>query len=63
MTRQSFYFAQPNEKQLKSQIDNQEYSSKRELVNDLIRVYLYRITKFGIIQVDKSFDLALENER
>ena len=37
MARQSISFTQPNEKWLKSQVDNQEYSSKSELVNDLIR--------------------------
>ena len=37
MARQSISFTQPNEEWLKSQIDNQEYSSKSELVNDLIR--------------------------
>ena len=37
MARQSISFTQPNDKWLKSQVDNQEYSSKSELVNDLIR--------------------------
>ena len=37
MARQSISFTKPNEKWLKSQVDNQEYSSKSELVNDLIR--------------------------
>ena len=37
MARQSISFTQQNEEWLKSQIDNQEYSSKSELVNDLIR--------------------------
>ncbi len=37
MARQSISFTQPNEEWLKSQVDNQEYSSKSELVNDLIR--------------------------
>jgi antitoxin ParD1/3/4 len=37
MARQSITFTQPNDEWLKSQVDNQEYSSKSELVNDLIR--------------------------
>lgn len=37
MTRQSISFTKPNDDWLKSQVDNNEYSSKSELVNDLIR--------------------------
>ena len=37
MARQSISFTKPNDEWLKSQIDKQEYSSKSELVNDLIR--------------------------
>jgi len=37
MARQSISFTQPNDEWLKSQVDNHEYSSKSELVNDLIR--------------------------
>ncbi|MEP2237875.1 MAG: CopG family transcriptional regulator [Maribacter sp.] len=37
MARQSISFTQPNDEWLKTQVDNQEYSSKSELVNDLIR--------------------------
>lgn len=37
MARQSISFTEPNDTWLKSQIDSQEYSSKSELVNDLIR--------------------------
>jgi len=37
MTRQSISFTEPNDNWLKSQIENKEYSSKSELVNDLIR--------------------------
>ncbi len=37
MPRQSISFTKPNDDWLKSQVDNQEYSSKSELVNDLIR--------------------------
>lgn len=37
MARQSISLTEPNDKWLKSQIENKEYSSKSELVNDLIR--------------------------
>ncbi len=37
MPRQSISFTKPNEEWLKAQIDSEEYSSKSELVNDLIR--------------------------
>ena len=37
MPRQSISFTEPNEKWLLSQVDSQEYSSKSEVVNDLIR--------------------------
>jgi antitoxin ParD1/3/4 len=37
MTRQSISLTKPNDAWLKDQVDNQEYASKSELVNDLIR--------------------------
>ena len=37
MARQSISFTRPNDEWLKEQIENQEYSSKSELINDLIR--------------------------
>lgn len=37
MARQSISFTKPNDEWLKEQVDNQEYSSKSEVVNDLIR--------------------------
>lgn len=37
MTRQSISFSKPNDEWLKAQIDSEEYSSKSELINDLIR--------------------------
>jgi antitoxin ParD1/3/4 len=37
MGRQSISFTQPNDEWLKSQVDKKEYSTKSELVNDLIR--------------------------
>lgn len=37
MPRQSISFTKPNDEWLKAQVNSQEYSSKSELVNDLIR--------------------------
>ncbi|MBN1143599.1 MAG: hypothetical protein JXA72_04225 [Bacteroidales bacterium] len=37
MARQSISFTKPNDEWLKAQLDSQEYSSKSELINDLIR--------------------------
>ena len=37
MTRQSISLTEPNDEWLKSQVESNEYSSKSELVNDLIR--------------------------
>ncbi|MBF0695384.1 MAG: type II toxin-antitoxin system ParD family antitoxin [Flavobacterium sp.] len=37
MARQSISLTQPNDEWLKTQVNLQEYSSKSELVNDLIR--------------------------
>ena len=37
MTRQSISFTEPNDEWLKAQLSNKEYTSKSELINDLIR--------------------------
>ena len=37
MERQSISLTKPNDEWLKSQVNNNEYSSKSELINDLIR--------------------------
>ena len=37
MSRQSITFSKPNDEWLKAQVESNEYSSKSELVNDLIR--------------------------
>ncbi|MUP44357.1 CopG family transcriptional regulator [Gramella sp. BOM4] len=37
MPRQSISFTDPNDEWLKDQVDSKEYSSKSEVVNDLIR--------------------------
>ena len=37
MNRQSISFTEPNDEWLKSQVESKEYSSKSELINDLVR--------------------------
>ena len=37
MTRQSISFTEPNDEWLKAQVESKEYSSKSELINDLVR--------------------------
>ena len=37
MARQSISFTRPNDEWLKAQLQGEEYSSKSELINDLIR--------------------------
>jgi len=37
MPRQSISFTKPNDEWLKSQVSSEEYTSKSELVNDLVR--------------------------
>jgi antitoxin ParD1/3/4 len=37
MPRQSISFTKPNDEWLKAQVNNEEYTSKSELINDLIR--------------------------
>jgi len=37
MSRQSISFTRPNDEWLKEQVESEEYSSKSELINELIR--------------------------
>ena len=37
MNRQSISFTEPNDEWLRTQVNNKEYSSKSELINDLVR--------------------------
>ncbi len=37
MPRQSISFTRPNDEWLKTQVENEEYTSKSELINDLVR--------------------------
>ncbi|NBU90330.1 MAG: CopG family transcriptional regulator [Flavobacteriia bacterium] len=51
MRRQSISFTEPNDEWLKNQIDNKEYSSKSELVNDLIRQARNQQKKIDLIRL------------
>lgn len=51
MGRQSISFTEPKDNWLKSQVDNKEYSSKSELVNDLIRQARRQNKQFNWIAV------------
>jgi len=59
MARQSISLTEPNDEWLKSQVDSKEYSSKSELVNDLIRQA--RKQQALIEGIRKKLDLAEEN--
>ena len=50
MSRQSISFTEPNDQWLKAQVENQEYTSKSELVNDLIRQARNQQTKIDWIR-------------
>jgi len=56
MSRQSISFTEPNDEWLKSQVDKKEYSSKSELVNDLIRQ-----ARKQQVQIDFDSDSPLRN--
>ncbi len=59
MTRQSISFTEPNDEWLKAQLKNKEYSSKSELVNDLIRQA--RQQQVQIDWIRAKLDLAENN--
>ncbi len=54
MARQSISLTQPNDKWLKAQIEDKEYSSKSELVNDLIRKERARLEKLEFLRLKLS---------
>ena len=64
MARQSISFTKPNDEWLKSQVDTEEYSSKSELVNDLIRQARNQQSKIDWIRakIDKSEDSGFTND-
>jgi len=63
MPRQSISFTPPNDEWLKAQVDSEEYTSKSEVVNDLIRkvreiesvrIRLIRAEQSGFTQQTRS---------
>ena len=56
MSRQSISFTKPNDEWLKAQVNKEEYTSKSELINDLIRQARKQQVKVDFIRAkfDKS---------
>ena len=50
MVRQSISFTSPNDDWLRSQVESQEYSSKSDVVNDLIRQARAREAEIGMVR-------------
>lgn len=50
MVRQSISFTKPNDEWLKAQVESNEYASKSELVNDLIRQARKQQTQIDLIR-------------
>lgn len=50
MARQSISFTKPNDEWLKAQVESNEYASKSELVNDLIRQARKQQTQIDLIR-------------
>ncbi len=59
MARQSITFSKPNDEWLKSQIESEEYMSKSELVNDLIRQA--REQQIGVDYIRAKIERGLKN--
>ena len=51
MARQSISFTEPNDEWLKARINSKEYSSKSELVNDLIRQARHQQQQIDIVRM------------
>lgn len=64
MVRQSISFTQPNDEWLKAQINSNEYSSKSELINDLIRQARSQQTQIDWIKakLDKAEQNGFTND-
>ena len=62
MVRQSISFTPPNDEWLKAQVDSEEYTSKSDVVNDLIRkareIELIRAEQSGFIEQTPAEILA-----
>ncbi|MGB5408856.1 MAG: CopG family transcriptional regulator [Thiogranum sp.] len=72
MARQSISFTPPNDEWLKAQVDSEEYTSKSDVVNDLIRkareielirAKLIRAEQSGFIEQTPAEILAEFNEQ
>ncbi len=64
MARQSISFTQPNDEWLKAQVNNKEYTSKSELINDLIRQAMKQQVQVDFIRakLDKSESSGFTDE-
>ena len=64
MSRQSISLTEPNDEWLKAQVAGQEYSSKSELVNDLIRQARNQQAKIDWIssKIEKAEKSGFTNE-
>ena len=64
MPRQSISFSKPNDEWLKAQVDSEEYSSKSELVNDLIRQARKQQTQIDWLRakLDKAENSGFTND-
>lgn len=51
MARQSISLTEPNDEWLKAQVNGKEYSSKSELVNDLIRQARHQQQQIDLIRL------------
>jgi len=52
VSRQSITFTQPNDDWLQMQVDSQEYNTKTEVINDLIRKARQRQAEFEMIRME-----------
>ncbi len=50
MPRQSISFTEPNDKWLRDLVESQEYSSKSEIINDLVRQARYQQRQVDFIR-------------
>lgn len=62
MARQSISFTEPNDEWLKAQVDKNEYSSKSELVNDLIRQARKQQAEMRLTDGLIRFSIGLDND-
>lgn len=64
MARQSISLTEPNDEWLRAQVDKNEYSSKSELVNDLIRQARKQQVQIDWIRakLEKSEDSRFTND-